>query len=207
MRSYIASCEARNGLRARTIDSFLSSGWTEPPVVVFDDAAWEIPLDRHRALVRRILEMVRKSSGDDDLVLLLEDDIVCNRHLRHNLENWRPIRTHRRGEHFFASLFNPGVKFSGEVADANYARAQPETVYGSQALILSRETAHFLATCWGMIPVEHADLKVMRLAGMICPILYHVPSLVQHVGRPSLWGGPFLTAEDFDPEWRAREEI
>jgi SAM-dependent methyltransferase len=49
-----------------------------------------------------------------------------------------------------------------------------------------------------------------RLAARVCRIYYHLPSLVQHVGRQSVWGGHYHYTPDFDPEWRqddAMQEI
>jgi hypothetical protein len=43
-----------------------------------------------------------------------------------------------------------------------------------------------------------------RLAGRLDrPLYYHVPSLVQHVGKKSVWGGFFHQAADYDPLWKA----
>jgi hypothetical protein len=75
--------------------------------------------------------------------------------------------------------------------------------FGSQALLISPSTARYLVTCWGVEPGPHADLKLARLAARVCPLVYHLPSLVQHVGVQSLWGGPFHSAADFDKDWRS----
>jgi hypothetical protein len=42
-----------------------------------------------------------------------------------------------------------------------------------------------------------------RYASKLAPVIYHVPSLVQHAKTPSTWGGPSHCAFDFDPDWRA----
>jgi hypothetical protein len=47
------------------------------------------------------------------------------------------------------------------------------------------------------------DIRMSRLAGRKCPLFYHTPSLVQHVGERSTWGGSFHWAQDFSPDWRA----
>jgi hypothetical protein len=41
------------------------------------------------------------------------------------------------------------------------------------------------------------------LAARLGPIYYHTPSLVQHLGRQSAWGGHFHYAPDFDPKFKA----
>jgi hypothetical protein len=51
------------------------------------------------------------------------------------------------------------------------------------------------------------DIKISRLVGRLGhPIIYHAPSLVQHTGKTSVWGGTFHRAVDFDPEWKSRTE-
>jgi hypothetical protein len=48
------------------------------------------------------------------------------------------------------------------------------------------------------------DIKISRLAGRLKrQVLYHCPSLVQHVGKSSVWGGPFHQARDFNRHWKA----
>jgi hypothetical protein len=200
VRAYMPSCSARDAMRAKTIEALVSTDWRQEPIVCREDPTWELPLHRHMALVRRTLELARR--GGSELILLLEDDVVFNRHLRHNLESWHPVRSRRPGDHFFASLFNPGVRFVERKPGLAYGRALPESVYGAQALLISQETAHFLVSCWGAYPAVHADIKLARLAALVCPILFHMPSLVQHVGVQSLWGGRFLSADDYDAEWR-----
>jgi hypothetical protein len=40
-----------------------------------------------------------------------------------------------------------------------------------------------------------------RLASRFVPIYYHRPSLVDHVGAESTWGGPRHNAVNFDAKW------
>ena len=139
----------------------------------------------------------------NEIFLFLEDDLDFNRHFFYNLAAWTPLQRHSAGSHFFASLFNPGVRFLRSFPDSAYSEASPSSVVGSQAMILSRATARYLVTCWGVEPGPFADRKVSRLAGRVCPLFYHLPSLVQHIGTKSVWGGPFTQASDFDKQWKA----
>jgi hypothetical protein len=168
--------------------------------VEFDDPSLPRPLDRHMALVRRILGIAAK---EDDIFLFLEDDLDFNLHLLHNVSAWSPPREVPRGGHFFASLYNPGVQFQKTFPELSYAEAWPKTALGTQALLLSPATAQYMVTCWGVEPGPHADIKLARLAARVCPLYYHLPSLVQHVGVHSLWNGPFHSAVDFDKEWKS----
>ena len=47
-------------------------------------------------------------------------------------------------------------------------------------------------------------LVLTRLVALRWPLYYHAPSLVQHTGRISTWGGGgFHTARDFVEDWAA----
>ncbi|MBU6401529.1 MAG: hypothetical protein KGS61_14525, partial [Verrucomicrobia bacterium] len=126
--------------------------------------------------------------------------LAFNRHLRHNLLSWQPLRD---GQLTLASLYNPYV---GELAVdvPNCAVViDAASVFGSQAFVLSRKAARYIADHWAEIEGMQ-DIKMSRLAGRLKrPIFYHAPSLVQHVGRRSLWGGRFHRSFDFDPDWKA----
>ena len=41
-----------------------------------------------------------------------------------------------------------------------------------------------------------------RIAAQVGPIYYHTPSLVQHIGLASTWGGQRHQTNDFMPDWR-----
>src|SRR5215472_15343448 len=180
---YMQSCRAREAARDNTIVELSRTDWNEPPIVELDDLSSELPLERQLLLVLRILR--RAVSDHAELILLLEDDLSFNRYLRHNIDAWYPLKHFRQGQHFFASLFNPGVAFSKLCPELAYAEACPLSVLGSQALLFSRATAQYMITYWGIEAAAHADVKLRSLAARVCPLFYHVPSLVQHVGLAS----------------------
>jgi hypothetical protein len=197
----MVSCPARDEVRRATLQSLFQSDWGQAPIVCFEDPRWKVPLHRHMHLVRAALEEARQSDGD--LFFFLEDDIVFNRHIRLNLESWAPIRRRHRTDHLFASVFDPGVRVRSSDRSGRWIEAEPFSAFGAQGLVISRPTLEHLVTCWGIDRSTYADLRLARLAGLVCPILYHRPSLVQHVGANSLWGGTHITAVDFDQEWLA----
>lgn len=199
LNAYMASCRARDEVRGRTIENLYASGWTGRLTVELDDARFPSPLERNTALVRRVLR--RATEDAQPVFLFLEDDLDFNRHLLQNLAAWQPMRQVTSGRHFFASLYNPGVTFVQSFPNCGYAEASVASVFGSQALLIGKATAYYLLTCWGVESSTHSDIRVARLAARICPLLYHVPSLVQHLGTESLWGGPFHRAVDFDKDW------
>jgi hypothetical protein len=198
------SCRAREAVRNNTIVELSTTDWNDSTIVELDDSSSELPLERQLSLVLRILR--RAVSEQAEMILLLEDDLIFNKHFRHNLEAWYPLRQFKRGQYFFGSLFNPGVTFQKIFPALAYGEALPESVLGSQALLLSYATARYMVTCWGVEAAAHADVKLRSLAARVCQLFYHVPSLVQHVGHGSTWGGPFRGSSDFDRHWRSKTE-
>lgn len=201
--TFMVSCPARDTVRRTTLKSLSESDWAQAPIVCFEDPQWEVPLHRHMHLVRAALEAARQSDGE--LFLFLEDDVIFNRHLRFNLKSWEPIRRFQRENHFFGSIFNPGVPIRRFDRAAMWIEAEPSLAFGAQGLVISRRTVEHLVSCWGVDHSTHADLRLARLAELVCAILYHCPSLIQHVGLNSLWGGIQITASDFDRDWLAAD--
>jgi predicted O-methyltransferase YrrM len=197
--AYVLTCDEREPIRSRTLASLEAAGWTAPVCVEVDRSRSARPQDRQcesaLALLRRAIDQ------GPELILFLEDDLEFNRHLPHNLAHWFPLNEWRPGEHFFASLYNPTIAGAERHEDLHFFVAVPEAVYGSQAFLLSLPTAHVLERQWDTVRGMQ-DIKMSRLASRVTPIHYHLPSLVQHVGR-STWGGVAHTAADFSPDWRA----
>ena len=145
----------------------------------------------------------RALATEPDYVLFLEDDLDFNRHFWHNLQRWPPLR---RGEVTLASFYNPGVRELACDVAGHATAVDPRSVFGSQAFLLSRPAVRYALRHWDK---ENGppDIKLPRLLSRLGqPILYHCPSLVQHVGRRSTWGGHFHEAVDFDRRWRQAGE-
>jgi len=116
------------------------------------------------------------------------------------LESWLPLR---KRQATVASLYNPSVREFKCDVERNVRLVDPRCVFGSQALLLSRKAVEFTVARWHTVRGMQ-DIRISRLAGkMGAPICYHAPSLVQHVGKKSTWGGGFHRALDFDADWRA----
>ena len=123
--------------------------------------------------------------------------------MRFNVERWPPLVERPLDGFFFASLYNPDVGSLAPEADGETFRiADPELVYGSQAVILSVSTACWILDHWDDEP-GFFDVRASRLAAQRSSIFYHRPSLVQHLAVPSSWGGAIHEAVDFSPDWRA----
>jgi hypothetical protein len=151
--------------------------------------------------VQSAFDALKKSLDyEADYILFLEDDLDFNCHIRHNLCRWDPLK---RGVVALASLYNPRVREASSDLQRNARIVDAESVFGSQAFLLSRETVQYIVRRWNDVPGLQ-DVKISRLAGRLGnPILYHAPSLVQHMGSRSTWGGGFHQAPDFDPVWKA----
>lgn len=201
LNAYMASCRARDGIRQRTLENLGATDWKGTVTVEFDDPSLSTPLERHGELVRRIMR--RAAGNNSEMFLFLEDDLDFNLNFIHNLRAWPPLQQFSQGQHFFASMCNLGIEFLKSIPDLAYREADPHVAFGSQALLISKATARYLVTCWGVEPGPHADLKLLRLAARVRPVLYYLPSLVQHIGVSSLWGGPFCEAPDFDKNWKS----
>jgi len=199
VRAYMLTCAAREDVRRETLVRLGATDWEEDVSVVVDRSQAERPQQRQEDTALRILEAA--VADRCEFVLFLEDDLDFNRHLRHNLANWAPLRGADPDRFLLASLYNPGVAMSVENDDRAYAVAVPECVYGSQALLLSRATAGHVIKGWYTTPGMQ-DIKISRLAAPVTPIYYHRPSLVQHVAT-SVWGGHAHSAVDFSLTWRA----
>jgi hypothetical protein len=200
--AFVQSCAIRDGVLRETLADLATTDWGTAPIVELDDAFGRSPVVRQRMLVRRILERALRERID--FLLLLEDDLEFNLNLRENLLCWPPLRKAHYNGHFFALLFNGGVRFRKFFPDMDCAEVDPATARGSQALVMSHATVRYLVNCWGTEPAEHVDLRMQRLVARVCPILCHVPSLVQHRSAVSTWGGPPGRALDFDETWRGQ---
>src|SRR6185503_14676484 len=121
-----------------------------------------------------------------DFWLFLEDDLDFNRHLYHNLCQWRPVRTRTVT---LAGLYNPNLRELACDIKHDARIVSPTAVFGSQAFLISKETAIYIVRHWHRVDGGQ-DIKMSRLAGRLNrPIYYHAPSLVQHIGVKSIWGG------------------
>jgi len=198
MKAYILSCPSRAELCAQTIRNLSLTDWDDEPEVVLDQTTYE--RSQHRQEQTSLQLLNRAAASGHEFVLFFEDDLDFNRHLRHNLERWFPLVTRRPATHLFASLYNPSVRPIHRSPLNAYFVADPLSVYGSQAYIMAAGTAGYIAANWPDI-IGAQDIKMSRLAARLCPIYYHAPSLVQHVGVVSTWGGHFHSARDFDLTW------
>ena len=209
----IITCPGREQDLRNTLTSYLLTDMADWPVIQLDTNTCERRQERQERNSLTALELLLK--GEADVYLFCEDDLRFNQHLRHNLENWRPLRNWTSGlrpgcvapsvkEYFFGSLYDPNIRVQQENAAENYFIAEPDSVYGSQCFVLSRAVVEYCVAHWWEVPGMQ-DIKISRLAARLGPLHYHTPSLVQHVGVKSTWteDARFHETKMYDPDFRA----
>ena len=204
---HLLTCAARAGLCAETLARWARTDWPGPPRVHLDpvqekDAPPWGTSARGTRLTEAFAGMLRAAlaepGGDQDWLLLLEDDLDFHPQLARHVGAWAALQDERCG---LASLFNSGVR-SRSLADVpvHSFAAEPSSYLGSQALLLRRGAAREALGRWDSL----AGLQCQRLAKLLGRerlLWVHCPSLVQHVAVDSSWGARVKRAADFDPAW------
>jgi len=192
---------------SRTVANLAVSDWGEAPRIHVDIAPGPPSRERIAAAYGEMLRVAAELAVD--FTLLLEDDIEVNRHLRHNLVHWSPLR---EGKLILGSLYNPDVAhLAGYRSEANDEEqysfvSELRSVLGAQAMILSRAFLNYAVIHWYDAGAGQ-NRRLVRLAAGFGPMEYHTPSLVQHIAVESLSGAELATARDFDPEWRWKDSM
>lgn len=198
VQAVMISCRERDKLRRRTLANLARTDWGELPLCVqMDEGEGENHKERQ---TRCALLGLKSVLGRADYILFMEDDLEFNRHIRHNLYRWRPFRERTAT---LGSLYNPGLR---ELACDRRNRTrimQPGVVFGSQAFLIRNDALEYILANWAHVEGMQ-DIKISRLAGRLgAHVLYHAPSLVQHVGKISTSEGYCHQAADFDLDWKA----
>ena len=183
----IITCPGREEMLHKTIDALNQTDYGRPALIQFDTNTCERRQERQERNALAALELVLREQPHAEVILFCEDDIVFNRHLRWNLERWKPllIALHN-GDKFFGSLYDPTIREVFASPLDNYFIADPAAVYGSQCFVLTRPMAEYCVAHWWEV-AGMQDIKMSRLAARDVKIHYHLPSLVQHVGVKSTW--------------------
>ncbi|MBI4326122.1 MAG: hypothetical protein HY674_12780 [Chloroflexi bacterium] len=198
IKACMISCPQRENLCRETLKKLAATDWGDEPVLVQIDSSTS-PNRRERQTQNAFLALERSLQLSADYILFLEDDLEFNAYLRHNLQNWSLLQHYRVA---LAGLYNPNL--SARACDVKHRAwlIAPEAVFGSQAFLISRSAIKFFLTHWPEVEGMQ-DIRLSRLAGRLQKVLYyHSPSLVQHVGKDSVWGGRFHQATDFEPFWK-----
>jgi hypothetical protein len=196
----MVSCPERAESRERTLANLAATDWTDGVALAIDEGSGADRIARIDATWRRALALAAES--DADVTLLMEDDLDFNRHLRANILQWSRLVGVDAITPFFASLYNPGYRVQHSDREGRFRVLDPSCCWGAQALLVSRVLARYFLGHWseGDGP---PDLRMPRLAGRFVRIFCHQPSLVQHIGQVSTWGGFTHEAVDFERDWSA----
>lgn len=193
------SCASRAEVRAKTLASLAGSDWGEEPAVLQIDAS-NAPTPQARQTETAFLALQNSLAIGCEFLVFVEDDVEFNRHLRRNLSVWKPLL---EGKVSVAGLYNPNLKPLACHGSENFTLVSPSSVFGSQGFVISEHALKFIVQNWESVE-GMTDIRISRLAGRLQDALYyHTPSLVQHVGRTSVWGGHFHSARDFRRDWKA----
>lgn len=193
------SCRARERLRQQTLARLARTDWGLAPLsVVVDEERFSQSVDNLTHTAWKALQ--HGLATDAHYILYLGDDLDFNRHFHHNLTTWISCHT---SELLLGTLYNPGLPELAWDIGRNSILMNPNTLFGSQALVISHQLACYFIEHWFEGPPA-LDLKMGALAAQYPTSLYcHHPSLVQHLGKLSAWGAGFHQANDFNPGWRA----
>jgi hypothetical protein len=196
----VITCPGREDLCRSTIESLRSTDWPKTwPIITSRDKAVE-GFKQHRQQMNALTALRAGIELEPEFILFLEDDVTFNAHLCHNLTQWRPLRNGSLG---MASLYNPTIREMERSDTEHWFKADSGAVYGSQAYLFSIDTARFVENHWHEVEGMQ-DIKMSRLAARGgWTIYYHSPSLVQHIGNMSTWGGGYHYAPDFEPQFKA----
>lgn len=199
MEAVMISCAERDELRRQTLANLAQTDWGDAPLHVQIDEGAGADYEQRQTRCA-YLALKRSLERKADYILFLEDDLDFNRHIHHNLRHWIPAKT---GSVALASLYNPGIRERACDTRQNARIMEASSIFGSQAFLLSRDAVARVVQNWNRVEGKQ-DIRISRLAGRCgSPILYHAPSLVQHIGTASVWGGFFHQAMDFDKDWKA----
>jgi ADP-heptose:LPS heptosyltransferase len=193
------SCAVRERLRARTLADLARTDWGAGSVrLILDEQRFRYKVENIAHTGWRALKAGLETGAD--YVLLLEDDLAFNRRLRENLRLWPLLQ---QGRLAVLGLYNPGLPELAWDLAHQAVLVDPNRVFASQAMLVSRPGVARLLEHWFKAPPP-LDLKLAWLAANLGqPVAYHCPSLVQHLGRKSVWGGFFHQARDFSRSWQA----
>jgi len=200
--SVMISCSKRNDIREQTLDNLKNTDWDWDVEVILDheyigskDINKIPPTTRQLIASFNAINVAVKKNKP--LIVFMEDDLIFNKHIKHNILNWYPVKSSILN---FGSLYTPKNNRCSVEDGEFWYKADCLKLYGSQFYIMSREAAKWAVKNWNTIEGLQ-DIRLTRLAKGKA-IYYHAPSLVEHREVPSSWGGVNHRSHDFDEFWK-----
>lgn len=196
----LLSAPGREEITAKTVREIEASDLSG--VVRFDHP----PGKTARAHVISMLSTLAEASNGESLILILEDDLLVNRHIRHNVLTWQAPHNLRFGAGWLyrngglynggADLWSPNAEVDGGCATLWWGR----TLRAAIPLLEEWFAAH-------EGPLGHDSGLAWAVYRMGLRICFHAPPLVEHrIDAPSLIGNPHTewhtTRGSFRSDWR-----
>lgn len=214
---WVHTCSARTGSLEPTLSSIRDSDVMDFEVI----EAPRLPTPRDVTLwLFGALDSMACRLPDDSLIVRLEDDVIVNRHLRHNVRNWAAVRepTFVAGVLFtMDGNWPPSEMFRGATksgatyrTDLGNAGSQGQVFKASAIPRMLSKADEALKRLRDDRGDEGMDAHVSRaMRALRTPLFVHFPSLVNcHEG--SLVGSDgkrkaagFFSHGTFDPDWKA----
>lgn len=202
IQSVMISCDSRYKIREETLDNLYSTDWDYPISVVLDKDY--ISVDKYEEMLKTERQVIASFNAlkiallsDSDWIVFMEDDLIFNRHIKHNIMSWEPIKNNYLN---FGSLYTPNNNRCSIEEGEFYYKADCLKLYGSQFYIMSRQAVRWAVDHWHE-EIGLQDIKLTRLSRGKS-IYYYSPSLVEHRPVSSSWGGIEHHAHDFNLNWK-----
>lgn len=203
INAVMISCESRFDIRNQTLTNLNDTDWDWDVDIVLDKdcidpLVFDATSKQKRQTIASYYALKRALCKDSQWIVFMEDDLLFNKYIKHNIINWEPIKNNSLN---LGSLYTPrNNSRSALKRGKNWYAANYRKLYGSQFYILSRLATEWIVNHWDDVQGMQ-DIRITRLARGK-PIYYHDPSLVQHMSSPSVWGGIPHQAKNFNPYWR-----
>src|SRR6266702_7131404 len=88
------SCAERDQMRQQTLKNLAMTDWGNTEVFVQIDSA-ETSCKQYRQQRTAVLALTNCLTSKGDYILFLENDLEFNRSIRHNLQEWWPVKNQR----------------------------------------------------------------------------------------------------------------
>lgn len=193
------SCEQREAIRNETLSSLYSTDWCSDLQIIIDKKYVDdfVTDKTQRQTIASYHALKKALEKPDPWIVFMEDDLIFNKHIYHNIKNWEPIKNNILN---LGSLYTPNNNRCSVENGHHWYKADCLRLYGSQFYIMSRLAASWVVDHW-YNEIGMQDIKITRLSRGK-PIYYYSPSLVQHRPIASVWGGVSHYASDFDENWK-----
>jgi len=183
---YITTCEGREETLARTLQSIRDSDLGIEPIISYDRDVIEglgrsIEFGLHRAAANHIAALKHFLKTGKPWLLMMEDDILVNPHLRRAIETWQPFVDGTLEAGTFLMAPNK-YRFVTRPLGDRVVEVSPRGYYGGQCLLVRRDIAEMVLReyrAWET-PICFDTSLPRTLIRHRKNILLHDPPLVEH---------------------------